>query len=219
MTTDTKTERPELAPALAAYRLHATVLHPGDSPFLELECPEHDQDGRNTDACDTNLLTAEHRSWVELGDLVRHVARHDDPEPTIERERRINDLLKNMGQLSCYNLAADDDEHPFLTMNCPYMGGRCPGSEDGECSVNLIPEVQGHVDLGTLLLLAAAHEEARFGVPVERIIELRQALIQRRQSELYTRETADGPAAGLASSRADLYGQLIAELDRAMAHG
>jgi hypothetical protein len=217
--TDTMTERPELGPALSAYRLYATVLHPGDSPFLELDCPEHHQDGRDTDACSTNLLTAEQRGWVELSDLVRLAVMHDDLEPSIERTSRISDLQKQMGQLGCYPLAADDDGHPFLIMSCPYEGGRCPGSEGGECVVNLIPEVQGSVDLGTLLLLAAAHEDARFGVPVERLIELRQRWITRQRAEVIIRETADGPSAGLASSRADLYGRLIAELDRAMAHG
>jgi hypothetical protein len=56
-------------------------------------------------------------------------------------------------------------------------------------------------------------------VRIERLISLRQTLMQRRQRELYIRETADGAAADLASSRADLYAELIAELDKAMARG
>jgi hypothetical protein len=213
--TDTMTERPELGPDLSAYRLWAARPDPAASPILVLECP----DARDEDGCSSiNLLDVPQIWHVELGDLVRLAVMHDDPEPSIERTSRISDLQRQMGQLNCYPLAADDDEHPFLIMLCPYEGGRCPGSEDGECSVNLIPEVQGHVDLGVLLVLAAAHEDARFGVPVERLIELRQGWITRQRAEIYTRETADGPSAGLASSRADLYGQLIAELDKVMAH-
>jgi stringent starvation protein B len=215
MTTDTMTERPQIDPALAAYRLWAARPDPA-SPILVLECP----DARDEGGCSSiNLLDTPQLWHVELGDLVSLAAMHDDPEPSIERTSRMSDLLRQIGQLATYAVTVDDDEHPFLVMNCPYEGGRCPGSEDGECVVNLIPETQGHVDLGTLLLLASAHEDARFGVPVERLVELRQGWIIRQRAEIYTRETADGLAAGLASSRADLYGQLIGELDKAMARG
>ncbi|WP_214327868.1 hypothetical protein [Nonomuraea sediminis] len=54
---------------------------------------------------------------------------------------------------------------------------------------------------------------------LDRLTALRQTWADRQRAEIYTRETADGPSAGLASARADLYGQLIADLDQVMSRG
>jgi hypothetical protein len=221
----TDTPKPEqlIPPALSAYRLTAELQLVDDSPLvaLKLKCPHEIGDARwDARVCVTNLLDLSMITGsADLGLVAQAALMHDDAEPTIERARRIGDLHRRLGDIAAYTLSAEMDEYPFLAMNCPYAGGRCPGSVDGECCVNLIPEVQRRIDLGTLLLLASSHEDARYGVPIERLIGLRQALVRRRQRELYIRETADGAAADLASSRADLYAELIAELDKAMARG
>jgi hypothetical protein len=51
---------------------------------------------------------------------------------------------------------------------------------------------------------------------IERLAALRIRWEARRRVALYTRESADGWTAGIASAEADLYGQMIAELDKAM---
>jgi hypothetical protein len=219
MTTDTPKAEQLIPAALSAYRLTAELQLVDDTPLvaLQLKCPHKIGDSRwDARVCVPNLLKQSVIMGTDVGDLVQTALMHDDAEPTIERARRIGDLHRRLGDIASYTLSAEMDEYPFLAMNCPYAGGRCPGSVDSECCVNLIPEVQRGIDLGTLLLLAAAHEDARYGVPIERLIELRQRWITRQRTEIYTRETADGPSAGLAGSRADLYGQLIAELDKAM---
>lgn len=220
--TTTITEQPEIGAALSAYRLYATRLHADEAEVLTLECPhEHDHNQCPAGGCVANLLNDQerHRLSIRLGDLVRLAAMHDDPEPSIERTRRLGDLDRQLGELASYRVSAEDDEEPFLALNCPYRGGRCPGSEEGECRANLIPDGQAHIDLGDALQLAAAHEQARYGVPVARLAVLRRGWEIRQRAESYTRETADGPTANIASVRADLINRMIADLDRAVNGG
>ncbi|GAA4933908.1 hypothetical protein HD597_010060 [Nonomuraea thailandensis] len=222
--TNTMTEQPLLNASLSAYRLAPGLRLSDESTFLELRCPHTiTQIGRRrTDPrrCVTNLLAEQARTRaIELGTLVTVAMFHDDPEPSLERTTRVGVLHRELGELVGYTLHHDLDEHPFLVMNCPYRGGRCPGSENGECATNLIPQGSGPVDLGTLLQLATAHENARYGVPAERLAALRKDLVRRQQDEIYTRETADGESAGIASTRADIYRQVIAQLDQVVQGG
>lgn len=203
---------------LVAYRLIPGERLVDQSPFLVLNCPHGlDHVVHNGPACLTNLFDRQQRTGpVELVALMTAALFHDDPGPSLERTRRYGQLRRYLGELGAYTLSVDIDDHPFLVLNCPYRGGRCPGSEDGECTANLIPADQAPVDLGTVLQLATAHEQARYGVPVERLAALRHWWAERRKAEVYVRETGDGPSAFGASVRADLYGRLLAELDRAV---
>lgn len=54
---------------------------------------------------------------------------------------------------------------------------------------------------------------------VGRLAGLRQIWAGRQQEAVYTRESSDGPSAGIASARADLIGQLLADLDRVVNGG
>ncbi|MFB4294823.1 hypothetical protein ACBI99_44840 [Nonomuraea sp. ATR24] len=221
MTTPTA-ELLQLGEALSAYRLYATRLDAGAEPHLVLECPGQHTDARPESACATNLLTSgphpPRSSSIKLETIVRLAVMHDDPIPSLERTRRVSDLPRQLGQLAVYQLYADEDEHPFLVLACPYLGTRCPGAsyENGACATNLLHDFQTHADVGTMLQLAAAHEQARYGIRPEPIAALRREWERRRQYELQTRESADGASAALASAYADLYGRIISELDKAV---
>lgn len=217
----TTTERAAAYQSLADYRLIPGYRLVDQRPYLELNCPHGlDHIARYGRVCVGNLLVArQHRlAPVELVDLMKVALLHDDAEPSPERTHRYSQLDRYLGDMGAYTLYADIDEHPFLIMSCPYRGGRCPGSQEGECAANLIPAGQTAVDLGTALQLATAHEEARYGVPAERLAVFRRGLVNRKQEAICTRETADGASADIASVRADLISQLLAELDQAV-HG
>ncbi len=212
------------AAGLAAYRLTAGLRLADERPYMELRCPHTvGQVGRRADAhkCVTNLLNDKARvRSVPLLDLLSTAVMHDDPTPSLERTARLGALSRELGDLGSYIINAEvvyAGEDPFLCMNCPYTGGRCPGSKAGECVANIIPTDRlTSIDLGPLLQLAAAHEQARYGVPHVRLTALRDAWAARLRTEVEIRETADGPSAGLASTRADLLSQILAEFDRAV---
>lgn len=205
----------QLAPALAAYTVVPAERLTTRTPYIKIRC-SHTGD-QLTAACYDDLLPADQASRpLELSELVRAGVFHDDPVPSLDRTHRWNDLDLQLGDIGAYTLHVDVDEHLFLTMSCPYRGGRCPGSVAGECVTNVIPQDLAEVTLGALVGLAAAHDAARYGVPLTRIADLRRAWADRQRAEIAIRETADGPSAGLASARADLIGQMLADIDKVM---
>lgn len=222
--TDTTTAQHLLDGPLSAYRLRA-VQHADEGVRLALECPHERERNASGTTCDTNLLDnladlldlRERLGTIPLDSLVRLAIVHET-KPALERAELVSTAHRRMGELVNYELIADVDVHPFLILECPYVGSRCPGAVEGECMTNLIPTDQrfGSIELGTVLQLAAGHEEARYGVPAARLAELRRRWINRQQTEICTRETADGPSTHIASVRADLYAAVIAELDLAV---
>lgn len=234
--TETITDRP--AGALpAGYRVTATRVHAGQDAYLALECPyESSKAVTALRGCDANLLAGLRRPLadLELGTLVMAALVHDERHTGTPPDQAGEQLREHLDALGEYRLYPDMDVHPFMILNCPYLkrteARRCPDTVDGECVANLLPEKKSlhGVELAELLRLAAEHEDARtrwlaeaFGTGayaqlVGRINALRLDLVKRQQTELYIRETADGPSAGIASARADLIGQLLADLDKAV---
>ncbi|MFB4273056.1 hypothetical protein [Nonomuraea sp. GTA35] len=216
--TDINFVSPQLPRALAAYRLTPGERLVNETPFLALACPHGISTGHITRAaCVTNLIDRTQRTaTIELADLVRIAQFHDEPEPSIERTRHWSELYRQLGDVGAYTLHADLDEHSFLVMSCPYRGGRCPGSQDGECVANLIPEGLAVADLGTVVQLAIEHDNARYGVPASRLAALRETWAARKEEASCIRKIADGWSADRAGERADLVGRMLAELDLAV---
>ncbi|MCK2214263.1 hypothetical protein MF672_010740 [Actinomadura sp. ATCC 31491] len=224
-TTTTAALPDELAAAvdgLTAYRLTAGLRLVDRRAFLELRCPHAiEQPGPVTVSartCVTNLLGEQARTRpVDLLALFTAALFHHDAQPSLERTARFGALDRRLGELASYAVHVDVDDDPFLVLGCPYRGGRCPTSEDGECCVNIIPaEQQATIDLGAVLQLAKAHENARYGVPRDPLEAFRRSLVERQRGEIFIRETSDGSSAGLASAYADLLGRIIGDFDRAV---
>ncbi|MFB4285675.1 hypothetical protein ACBJ59_61185 [Nonomuraea sp. MTCD27] len=232
MTTEmtTMTERPAVDAGPTAYRITATQLNPHDGPYLLLECPYGDH-AVMPGPCVSNLLSRRSRHNVNLGALARIAINHD-ARHTVQSRASAARLRAQIAALGDYVVVADDDVHPFMILNCPYLAAdaaTCPDTIEGQCVANLLraDQAAGTVTLGTILRLAAEHEAARRPTRPEeltavraeladRLAELRRTWVNRRQEALCIRETAGGRDAGIASLRADLIGQLLAELDLAV---
>ncbi|WP_327587065.1 hypothetical protein OHA25_08640 [Nonomuraea sp. NBC_00507] len=230
--TDTTTERRAGALGPAAYRVTATRVYGGEDPYLVLECPHE---------CVSKLLHGRYRASADLGTLVMAAINHDRRHTVTEPDQVPELLREQIAELGDYRLYPDLDTRPFLLLNCPYLKSpdktmdarRCPDTVDGQCVANLLPEQASlaGVELGELLRLAAEHEAARARALAEQLgagaraklvghlAALRQIWAGRQQEALYTRDTADSPSAGIAGARADLIGQLLADLDKAVAGG
>ncbi|NJP93936.1 hypothetical protein HCN51_31630 [Nonomuraea sp. FMUSA5-5] len=234
MTTST-IEQPVVDAGPAAYRVTATQHNAHDGPYLLLECPFGDNLVM-PGPCVGNLLGRRIRQSTFLGTLARTAITHD-ARHTIQTRTNAARLRQQIAELGDYYIGADHDQRPSLIFNCPYLAtghaSACPDTTDGQCVTNLLTPAQaaGTVTIGTLLRLAAAHQAARqpatpqepssadYAALTGRLAALQQVWTGRQREAVYTRETADGPSAGIAGARADLIGQMLSDLSRAVNGG
>lgn len=178
------------ADVIDSYTLYATQWSADEAPYLELNCPHQHCPGGDENGCASNLIDPDRRTDVASTSLGALIG------------------------LAAEHEAARDGYNPpgCQVIDVPDVG---PMRIQGELSTTADHQAIGEV-------VRAAQRKMIHEVNAEllaRLDTLRQAWHSRQRADIYTRESADGPIAGIAGARADLYGTLLAELDQAVSGG